>query len=72
MAYSRGRCLLKQRLAERGIKQADLARRTNIHPRLISHYVNDTKPMPPNHMYTIAKSIGVNMEDLYEWVWTGK
>lgn len=71
MAFSRGRCRLKPLLQAKGWTQAELARRTGYHPRMISHYANDEKPMPADVMRTISFVLGCKMEDLYEWHWEG-
>lgn len=69
MAYSRGRCLLKPLLKKKGWTQSELARRSGYHPRMISYYANNEKPMPAEVMKTISVLLDCNMEDLYEWVW---
>lgn len=64
----RGRCLLQDLLNRIDMTQADLARKTKIHPRMISHYASDTKRMHVDAMRAISKAIGCHMEDLYEWI----
>lgn len=65
--FSRGRSLLKVRLKERGIKQAELARRTGISRQMISQYANNKSSMSVEVMKTISYVLGCHMEELYEW-----
>lgn len=69
MRLSRGRCRLKTLLKEKGWTQAELARRTGYHPRMISHYINNEKPMSVDVMLNIAYALECHMENLYELVW---
>lgn len=78
-SYVRGRCLLGKLMKERGLTNEELSRMTNYDkakkigysPRMISHFKNGTKPMGHDAEYTIAKALGVFMEDLHEWIRVG-
>ncbi|WP_280754178.1 helix-turn-helix transcriptional regulator [Paenibacillus sp. LBL] len=70
MAFSQGRCLLKQRLAQRRMTQSELSRRTGYSRQLISHYANNRAYMSPGAMRTISYVLRCDMEDLYDWVWS--
>ncbi|QDX95715.1 XRE family transcriptional regulator [Brevibacillus laterosporus] len=72
VSYLRGECLLQPVLNFIGMKQAELARRTGLSARMISHYATNTKQMSPEAMYTITCIIQMympnfRMEHLYEW-----
>lgn len=67
MAFTQGKCLLKLRLLEAGMKPADLARKTGYSAQAISNYIHDRSKMSADVMLTISRVIGCNMEDLYEW-----
>lgn len=64
---SRGRCLLQFWLDQKGITQAELARRSGYNARMISFYCSNEKPMSVNAMYVISNILGIHMEQLYEW-----
>ncbi|OAS21167.1 helix-turn-helix domain-containing protein [Paenibacillus oryzisoli] len=68
MSLSRGRCRLETLLRRKRWSQAELAVRTGYAPRMISHYVNDTRAMSVDVMKNIANALGCLMEDLYDWV----
>lgn len=63
----RGRCQIKRLLIEAGISQAELARRTGISKRTISHLANDDRPMWYDDARSISQVLGCTMEDLYEY-----
>lgn len=71
-SYTRERCLLPDLLLKAGLEQAELARLTEIHPRLISHYCNNTKRMNVDHEYTIWITLRnylpqLQMNELHKW-----
>lgn len=68
MAYIHGRCLLKHRLAERNLKQADVVIRTGYSRSQISDYANNRVTMSIDALKTIASAVGCDMQELYEWV----
>lgn len=67
MPLSRGSCRLRTLLKNKRLSQAELARRTGYHPRMISYYVNDVKHMSVEVMRNISLVLGCYMEELYEW-----
>lgn len=67
MNITRGRCLLKRRLKEAGMRQVDLAIKTGYSVQAISNYALNRSYMSPEVMYTISKAVYCKMEDLYEW-----
>ncbi|MDK8182145.1 helix-turn-helix transcriptional regulator [Paenibacillus sp. UMB4589-SE434] len=67
MAFTQGRCLLKQRLKEAKMKQVVLAQKTGYSAQTISNYANNRSKMSAEVMKTIAVAIDCSMEDLYEW-----
>lgn len=67
---SRGRCLLLNRIVAKGWTQAEFARRTGIHPRIVSDICNSKLVMRPEQQYVSALVLGCRMEDLHEWIIT--
>lgn len=67
MAFTRGRCLLKQRLREARMRQVDLANKTGYSVQAISNYALNRSQMSPEVMYTVAKALYCRMDELYEW-----
>ena len=65
MAFSRGECRLKALLAEIGMSQATLARKTGYTPRMISFFASGDRFMSVEAMWKISGVIGCRMEDLY-------
>lgn len=68
MVYIHGRCLLKIRLKQHGLRQADVVERTNYSRSQISDYANDRVTMSIDALKTISAAIGCEMEELYQWV----
>lgn len=68
MMYIHGRCLLKLRLRQHGLKQADIVNRTQYTRSQISDYANDRVTMSIDALRTISEVIGCDMKELYEWV----
>ncbi|MGD6975979.1 helix-turn-helix domain-containing protein [Bacillus altitudinis] len=66
--YRRGRCLLSDRLRERGYTQTQLADRTGYDKSIISKYVKGTRGMNFDTAKTIAAAINCTIDDLYEWI----
>ncbi len=65
MAFSRGECLLNELLSKKGMKQADLARKTGYTPRMISFFANGDRLMSVEALWKISGALGCRMEDLY-------
>lgn len=67
MAFRAGKCLLRSRLNKAKITQADLAKRVNLSPQMISHYIFNRKLMSLDNAKSIADVLDCSIEDLYEW-----
>ncbi|SFE42934.1 Helix-turn-helix [Paenibacillus algorifonticola] len=67
MHYSLGKCRLKFHLSERGMTQAEFARRMGYDVRLVSFYATGDRTMPQDVMYSVSRFLGCTMEELYEW-----
>jgi transcriptional regulator with XRE-family HTH domain len=67
MGFSVRRSLLKPLLDQAGITQSELARRTGISREMIVKYISLRSPMPIDKARKISKTLGVKIEDLYEW-----
>lgn len=67
MAFRAGKCLLRLRLKQAGITQTELAKRVNLSPQMISHYIFNRKVMSLENAKSIASVLNCNIEDLYEW-----
>jgi plasmid maintenance system antidote protein VapI len=61
-----GRCLLGERLRERGMTQVDLALKLNMSESRISDYIHNRKRMSLTTAINIAYAIGCSPFDLYE------
>jgi len=68
MRVTPGRCLLRSILRRRKLTQRWLCERTGYPESQISDYINNRTTMGLGTAVTIAKAIGVNVEDLYEWI----
>lgn len=67
MAFRAGKCLLRSRLEKAKISQIDLAKRVNLSPQMISHYLANRKLMSLDNAKSIADVLNCRIEDLYEW-----
>lgn len=72
MAFRVGDCLLQQLLDEKGMEQAELARKLNVTRPQINKYVRNKQGMTLQTAYNIAQILQCHVEDLYEWVEVGK
>jgi plasmid maintenance system antidote protein VapI len=68
MRYELGRCLLRTRLGEKRKDQVWLHAVTGIPEGRISEYVNNHRNMSLNTAKTIAAALGIEIENLYEWI----
>lgn len=68
MAVKVGRCLLKDRLREAHMTQAELAAIIDVSPQRVSDYANNHRPIPVHRMREIAQILKCHMDDLYEWI----
>lgn len=66
--FERGRCLLPDLLATRGLTQSEFGRRVGRPKRMISHFCNNTRVMQPEDMYNGSLVLQCEMTDFYEWV----
>jgi plasmid maintenance system antidote protein VapI len=66
--YKIGRCLLDERLRERGMTQVDLALKLNMSESQISDYVRNRKRMSLKTAVNSALAVGCSPFDLYEWI----
>lgn len=67
---SRGRCLLLDRIIAKGWNQAEFARRSGMHPRVVSDICRGKLVMRPEQQYIAALLLDCSMEDLHEWIIT--
>lgn len=67
MALRIGRCLLPQLIQRTGLTQAEFARRVGMSESTISHYANNRRIMSLENAKTIAATLGIHIDDLYEW-----
>ncbi|MCM3144314.1 helix-turn-helix transcriptional regulator [Brevibacillus sp. MER 51] len=70
MTVTVGKCLLKDRLKDAKMTQAELASILNKKPQRISDYANNARFMSPLTMKAIATVLKCHMDDLYEWIIT--
>lgn len=59
--------MLRQILARRETNHSDFADKIGMSKSSFSRYVNLHRKMEIEIAYTIAKELGVSMEELYEW-----
>ncbi|PIC88397.1 transcriptional regulator [Sporosarcina sp. P21c] len=67
MAYEVGRCLLREILDNKGMKQSDLAVRLNVTKQQINKYAQDKQRMSLEVAKNIAVILDCHIEDLYQW-----
>lgn len=70
MTVTVGKCLLKDRLKDAKMTQAELARKIKKKPQRISDYANNVRSMSPETMKAVAIVLKCHMDDLYEWIIT--
>ncbi|WP_409344055.1 helix-turn-helix domain-containing protein [Paenibacillus sp. MBLB4367] len=66
MKIQLGRCLLLERLHERGMTIDELAQALFYKPERLSDFIGNTRIMPLQAAISIADTIGCNVRDLYE------
>jgi len=66
MRYELGRCLLRIRLQERGLKQQDIVDSLGYRKSEISEYANNKRIMSIEVAINIAKFLMCSVEDLYQ------
>lgn len=67
VAVRSGRCLLRLRLKEASMTQAELARRLQMPVSQVSDWCNNRKTMGLDNCKNIADILGISMDSLYEW-----
>ena len=55
---------LKARARKRGIKQKDLAEFLGVSEGTMSKWLNRDVPIPPAHMRSLARKLGIRLNDL--------
>jgi putative transcriptional regulator len=68
MGYVPGRCLLKQILRKKRLRQQWLSDMTGIAKSQISEYSNNKTVMSLPTLMTIAKALNCSMDEIYEIV----
>lgn len=71
MAYVVGRCLLREKLKDADMTQAELAIKLNVTEQQINKYVNNRQGMSLRVAKNIASVLNCTIEDLYEWIEVG-
>ncbi|GGB43354.1 hypothetical protein GCM10011409_21210 [Lentibacillus populi] len=72
MAYKVGRCLLRYRLQERSMTQQELANIMGVTVQQINKYVRNKQKMSIEVAGNIALILKCRIEDLYEWIESGR
>lgn len=67
MNISIGRCLLQFWLDQRGMSQAEFARRSGISERMVSHYCSGKKKMTVRSLIIASLVLDVPMDRFYEY-----
>ncbi|MBB6672586.1 helix-turn-helix transcriptional regulator [Cohnella nanjingensis] len=68
MRVTPGRCLLRQLLKDKGVSQSWLADQTGLTEQKISNYITGHAKMGYSTAVSIALTLGVHAEDLYEHI----
>lgn len=68
MHFTVGRCLVSDILDSRGWTQRELALRSGVKEKAISHYVLGRRRMPLSAAIAIADALNVHPRELYEWL----
>jgi transcriptional regulator with XRE-family HTH domain len=72
LAYTVGRCLLRERLNDIKMSQQELAEKMDITVQQINKYVLNKQGMSLRVAKNIAVILGCHIDDLYEWIEVGK
>lgn len=67
MELRAGKCLLPDRLRERGLTQQWLADKINRTRQQVSDYCTGRRTMSLNTACMVARAVGCTIEELYEW-----
>ncbi|MBA2942175.1 helix-turn-helix transcriptional regulator [Paenibacillus sp. CGMCC 1.16610] len=68
MKYELGRCLLSERLQEKGMSMEELAQVLHYKPEKLSDFVENKRIMPLKSAISIAVTLGCEVNDLYELI----
>lgn len=67
VAVRSGKCLLRKRLKDASLSQAELARRLQMPVSQVSDWANNRKTMGLDNAKNIADILSIPMDSLYEW-----
>jgi transcriptional regulator with XRE-family HTH domain len=68
VTFRSGKCLLRQRLREAGITQAQLSEKIKMPIAQVNDYYHHRKKPSLDTARNISHAIGCSIEDLFEWV----
>ncbi|RTE09069.1 helix-turn-helix domain-containing protein [Paenibacillus whitsoniae] len=66
MKVELGKCLLQERLDERGVSREELARALHYKPERLADYMENKRVMPLQVAISIADTVGCGVRELYE------
>ncbi|MCM3629642.1 helix-turn-helix transcriptional regulator [Paenibacillus glycanilyticus] len=66
MKFDLGRCLLQERLEERGMSREALAKALLYKPERLADYIDNKRLMPLKTAISIAATVGCSVNELYE------
>lgn len=68
MKFELGRCLLQERLEERGMSREALAGALLYKPERLADYIENKRLMPLKTAISIADTVGCSVKELYELI----
>ncbi|BFT71329.1 helix-turn-helix domain-containing protein [Paenibacillus sp. P36] len=68
MKYELGRCLLSERLQEKGMSMEELAQDLQYKPEKLSDFAENKRIMPLKSAISIAVTLGCEVTELYELI----
>jgi hypothetical protein len=68
MKFELGRCLLQERLDERGMSRETLAGALLYRPERLADYIDNKRLMPLKTAISIADTVGCEVNELYELI----
>lgn len=67
MKYTINRAMIRAAMIQRGVSQADIARKLDVSPPAVSSFFRGLNDMNPRNMGLLCEMLGLDVGDVVKW-----